>query len=377
MDFAISEDQRAVTELAAQIFADHVTHDRLKELGASGDLFDSELWSQLSGASLLGLALPEKVGGMGLGLFEICLLLEQQGRFLAPVPLLPTLVLGGLPITEFGSSEQQERLLAPVASEGGILSAGLEEAGLTDPARTRVVAERDGEAWRLDGEKLCVPVADRALRILIPARSADDALTVFLLDPSSSGVSLDRQQTTNGEPLFRVALAGARVAREDVLGTPGAGGAIVHWLEERALTALAALQLGVAEEALRRTAEYTTERKQFGRPIGSFQGVSLRVADAYIDVEAMRSTLWRAIWKVSTHGSAPLEVLAAKWWACRGGHRVAHSAQHLHGGIGADIDYPIHRYMLWSRQIELTLGGASQQLSKIGAHLAEEGTPWE
>ena len=159
-------------------------------------------------------------------------------------------------------------------------------------------------------------------------------------------------------------------------GNPGAGGAIVHWLEERALTALAALQLGVAEEALRRTAEYTTERKQFGRPIGSFQSVSLRVADAYIDVEAMRSTLWRAIWKVSTEGSAALEVSAAKWWACRGGHRVVHSAQHLHGGIGADIDYPIHRYLLWSRQIELTLGGASQQLSKIGSLLAEEGTPW-
>ncbi len=147
----------------------------------------------------------------------------------------------------------------------------------------------------------------------------------------------------------------------------------MSWLEERAQVGLAALQLGIAEEALRRTAAYTSQRKQFGKPIGSFQGVSLRAADAYIDVEALRSTLWQAIWRLEEGLPATAQVAAAKWWACRGGQRVVHSAQHLHGGIGADLDYPIHRYFLWARQVELTLGGAAPQLARIGAQLATAG----
>jgi alkylation response protein AidB-like acyl-CoA dehydrogenase len=174
------------------------------------------------------------------------------------------------------------------------------------------------------------------------------------------------------EPQARLELDGAKLAGDALLEGPGAGAAIVDWMLDRALVALCATQIGVSDEALKRTAEYIRTRRQFGRAIASFQGVALRAADAYIDLEAMRSTLLQAAWRVAAGLPAGPEVAAAKWWACRGGQRIAHTAQHLHGGIGADIDYPIHRFFLWSKHLDITLGGASRQLVRLGQMLAGE-----
>jgi alkylation response protein AidB-like acyl-CoA dehydrogenase len=215
-----------------------------------------------------------------------------------------------------------------------------------------------------------VPAGTLAKLVLVPA-ATPDGVGVFLVERGAPGVALERQIATHREPQARLTLDGARLAADAVLGDLGAGGEIVEWMVDRALVGICALQLGVAEEALRRTAEYTRTRRQFGRPIASFQGVALRAADAYIDLEAMRSTLLQAAWRVAQELPARAEVAAAKWWACRGGQRVAHTAQHLHGGIGADVDYPIHRFFLWSKHLDVTLGGASRQLSRLGALLTQ------
>ena len=370
MDFAFTEEQDTVRELARQIFADHASHERLREIETSKDGIDHELWDTLAQANLLGLALPEVHGGSEMGLTEVSILLEEQGRSLSQVPLLATLVLAAMPIAEFGSDAQKDRWLPGVASGETILTAALTEYASFDPARPRVTAKRDGDAWLLDGEKTCVPAGHLAARILVPARTSDDTIGVFLLDPAAEGVHIERQQVTNHEAQAQLTLSGAQVATDDVLGEPEGGIEIVRFVEARGIVGLGSLQLGVAVEALRRTAEYTGLRKQFGRPIGSFQAVSLRAADAYIDIEAMRSTLWQAVWRIDSGLPAAIETSVAKWWACRGGQRVAHTAMHLHGGIGADIDYPIHRFLLWSKQLDLSLGGASPQLARIGALLA-------
>jgi alkylation response protein AidB-like acyl-CoA dehydrogenase len=143
-------------------------------------------------------------------------------------------------------------------------------------------------------------------------------------------------------------------------------------MRSRALVALCALQVGVAEEAVRMTAAYTTERKQFDRPLATFQGVALRAADAYIDTEAMRVTMWQAAWRLSAGLDATREVALAKWWAGEGGHRVGHAAQHLHGGMGADVSYPIHRYYLWAKQVDLMLGTTGEHLARLGRLLADD-----
>ncbi len=373
MDFSFTEDQEAVRELASRIFADHTDHERIREIEASADGIDHELWGTLAKANLLGLAVPEAHGGAGMGLAEAAILLGEQGRTVAQVPLLATIVMSGMPIAEFGSDAQRDRYLPRVATGEVILTAALSEYAAFDPARPRVTAKTDGDDWLLDGEKICVPAGHLAERILVPARTGDDTIGVFLVDPIADGVTIERQEVTNHEAQVRLVLAGVRIGEGDVLGNPRDGEAIVRFIEERTVVGLCAIQVGVAEEALRRTAEYTGVRKQFGKEIGSFQAVSLRAADGYIDVEAMRSTLWQAFWRLDEGVPAGIEVGVAKWWACRGGQRVVHTAQHLHGGIGADVDYPIHRFFLWAKQLDLCLGGASAQLSKLGALVVQAG----
>jgi alkylation response protein AidB-like acyl-CoA dehydrogenase len=154
---------------------------------------------------------------------------------------------------------------------------------------------------------------------------------------------------------------------------PADGVEVVRWLHARALTALAALHVGVCDRALAITAAYTRERIQFGVPIGIFQAVQHREADAFIDLEAMRWTTWRAVLRLAEELPAEREARVAKFWAADAGPRIANAALHLHGGTGSDVDYPIHRYFLWSKALELALGGASAQLAALGADIATRG----
>jgi alkylation response protein AidB-like acyl-CoA dehydrogenase len=371
MDFSLSEEQVAVRDLAGRIFEDHASVERVKEVEASTDRFDRDLWAELARANLLGIALPEDVGGSGLGLEELCLLLEQQGRRVAPVPLLATLVSGAAPLARFGSPSQRERYLPGVVEGDTVLSAALAEGGDNDPLRPATTARPDGDGWRLDGRKPTVPAAHLATRILVPA-ATPGGTAVFLVDPHGEGVVCERAETTDREPQFHLSLSATRVGPDDVLGHPEESEGILGWILERTLVGLCALQVGVAEEALGLAAAYVSERHQFGRPLATNQGVALKAADAYIDVEAMRSTMWQAAWRLSTGRPAEREVLVAKWWASDAGQRVVHATQHLHGGLGADVDYPIHRYFLWGKQIEVTMGGASQSLARLGRVIAAE-----
>ncbi len=369
MDFTFSEAQDAVRDLGAQIFEGHATPERVKEVERSEERVDRELWRALADAGLLAIAVPEEHGGSGLGLAEVCLLLEQQGRRVAPVPLWPTLVLGALAIAELGSPEQQRAWLPGVATGDLMLTAALAEPGANDPLRPQVTAARDGDRWRIDGDKPSVPAAHVADRVLVPASTGGSELGVFLVDPGGPGVERTVAATTDRSKVAHLAFAGARAERlggEDLDGRRATA-----WMLDRALVGLCAMQVGVAEGALRMAADYTSERQQFGRPLSTFQGVALKAADAYIDTEAMRVTLWQAAWRLTAGLDATREVMVAKWWAAEGGQRVVHITQHLHGGMGADVDYPVHRYFLWGKQIEDTLGGASAQLARLGRALAE------
>jgi acyl-CoA dehydrogenase len=368
VDFTFSEEQEAVRQLAGQIFAGQATVERVKEIEATPERFDRALWAELAKANLLGLALPEEFGGSGLGIIEVCLLLEEQGRSVAPVPLAPTL-LGALTIAEWGSDAQRSAWLPGVVAGEVVLTAAMAEGGANDPLHSSVSAVPDGVAWRLNGAKLSVPAAHVASRVLVPAR-VEAGLAVFLVDPAATGVSVEPAETTNRELHSHLTFDNVAVGPADLVGEAG-GEAVIRWMVDRALVALCAIQVGVCEEAVRRAAEYTSNRFQFGRPLSTFQGAALKAADAYIDTEAMRATLWQAAWRLAEGADATSEVGVAKWWAAEGGHRVVHVTQHLHGGMGADVDYPVHRYFLWAKQIENMLGGATQQLARLGQAIAE------
>ncbi len=375
MNFNLSEEEEAVKQLAAQILGDGTSFERTREVESEdeGPGFDQALWARLAESNLIGLPISETLGGQGYSFLALCLLLEEAGRNLAPVPLLESIVYTALPIQQFGSDQLKLDLIPKVIAGEALLTAALFEVGApasSRSAKTKATATGDA-AYTLTGEKVCVPFAAAADKILVSASSAD-GLGLFLISPDAAAVSLHRQETTAHERQFVVKLEGVEVRDDDVLAAPGRGESVLEWLEPRAMTALAAIAVGAAEEGLRQTAEYTRTRKQFGRKIGSFQAVSLRAADAYIDVEAMRSTMWQAAWQIDNR-ETPLKAAAiAKWWACMGGHRVSHTCQHLHGGIGSDIDYPIHRFFLRLKHVAMTLGGANEQLSILGALMANE-----
>jgi 3-oxocholest-4-en-26-oyl-CoA dehydrogenase beta subunit len=369
MDFSFSEEQQEIQGLAAQILGDKVTHERLKEVEASPEWFDRDVWAELAKAGLVGIALPEDAGGGGFGILEAALVLEEIGRTVAPVPYYATVVLGAMPIAEFGSAEQRKRLLPGVAEGETILTAALAEDLNPDPGHPTTTATQDGDRWKVTGVKILVPAAHLAAAILVPAATGGGTVGVFLVDPKGSGVELERLITTSGEPQFKVTLNNAD---GEPLGDPAAGLAIVDSIVEQATAALCAIQLGVCEQALKMTAEYTSTREQFERPLAAFQAVAQRAADAYIDTEGVRLTAWQAVWRLAEGLPAANELAVAKFWAAEGGQRVVHAAQHLHGGIGVDVDYPLHRYFLWAKQCELSLGSATPQLVKLGKALADE-----
>ncbi|GAB1816374.1 acyl-CoA dehydrogenase family protein [Mycobacterium sp. MUNTM1] len=368
MDFSFTEEQETIAKLARDLFERRATPERLTELEAGDIRHDDALWEELAVADLLGTALPESVGGNGGGFFELGVLLAEVGYGVAPVPAYATLVLGADTIARHGSHEQQQRILPGVVTGSRILTAGLAEPGRSDPALPATTARRDGPNWRLDGAKELVPAAQLADTVLIPAAVDDDGdVGLFLLAADAAGVEIRPAPTTNREPHADVFLYGATVSAADAI----TGGGLVESLYTRALVALCAVQLGVVERALRIAAEYTTGREQFGRPIGSFQAVQQRMADAFIDVEAIRWTTWQAAWLVAHGRPADRAARIAKFWAAEAGARVAATAQHVHGGIGIDVTYPLHRYFLWAKHNELTLGPASAQLAHLGATYSE------
>lgn len=366
MDFGLDEEQLALQNLAKQIFRGLAPAASLAEVEASGSGFHRAVWEGLAKAELLGAALPEKVGGGGKGLVELCLLLEQAGDAACPIPLLPTLVMAASPIARFGSAAQGARMLPPILRGETFASAALVESA--EPVR----AEPASGGWLLHGTKECVPALHLAGSVLVPARVPSGATGVFLVDPKAAGAVTERQIGTNEEVLGRLTLSGAAVASEDVLGDLESGQHIVEWALERTYVGQCAFELGIARRALILTAQYAQERQQFGRPIGTFQAVAQRLADAYVDVETIRLTVFRAAWLLDRGQDARREVAIAKMVAAEAGHRVVSAAQHIHGGIGFDRDYPLFRYFLASKQIEFTLGSASYHTARLGRLLAED-----
>jgi acyl-CoA dehydrogenase len=216
-----------------------------------------------------------------------------------------------------------------------------------------------------------VPAGPAAEVFVVPV-STDEGVTVFLVEPSDPGVTVGPQEVTNKQLEAQMQLQGVVLGDERVLGDVGRGAEIVRWIWRRAVVGLCALQLGVCERAVELTAEYSKIRIQFERPIATFQAVGQRLADAYIDAEGIRLTLWQAAWRLSEDLPADTEIDTAKFWASDAGHRIAHTAVHIHGGIGIDLDYPLHRYFIAAKLIEFSLGTATDHLRRIGATLAAE-----
>jgi 3-oxocholest-4-en-26-oyl-CoA dehydrogenase beta subunit len=369
MDFSLSETQQDLVGLARQILSDRMTLSHLKEVERSDEGFDRETWNEFAKANLLGICVPEAQGGLGLSFTDLCLVLREVGRYVAPIPAVACLVSSALPCVQFGTEEQLSWMDSVVRGDF-IGTAALQEYG-TDASQPFVIATPDGDNWLLNGVKAAVPFADIAGAILVPARVAgsDDVVMLNVLK-DASGMTLARQVGQNYEHLYEVTFNDTPAGREGQIGTVEQGREILEWTLDRTMLAMCAVVGGTCDEAVKITAQYTIDRKQFDRQIGTFQAVSQRMGDAYINNQAIELTMLQAASHLDEGKHVPDEVATAKWWACEGGNQIGHACLHIHGGISIDLDYPIHRYFLWIKQAEFTLGSATAQLRRIGAMIA-------
>jgi alkylation response protein AidB-like acyl-CoA dehydrogenase len=362
MDFSTTEAATDLGGLVDTIVDSVCTPEHQRELDALEQRFDRELWGKLVDADILSTAAPESLGGGGFGVLEQTAVLVGLGHQLAAVPYLESVVLAAGALARFGPAELQQEWAAPAVSGQKILSVALDGEMGDGP----VQAARSGDGYRLSGTRTQVgygPVADA---FLVPAET-DTGTVVFLVAAGDPGVSVTALETTGLGSVGHLRLDGVEVDRGRMVG----GEDVVSWISTLDALGRSAFQLGVLDRGLQLTAEYARTREQFDRPIGSFQAVGQRLADGYIDVKGLRLTLTQAAWRLSEDLPADTEVATAAFWAADAGHRVAHTIVHVHGGVGIDIDHPVHRYFLAAKQAEFAVGGATGALRKIGRELAD------
>lgn len=368
MDFSYSEEQREVKALAEKILADQTDNEQLRVIDQRENRFDEKLWADLAQAGLLGVGIDEQYGGMGFGFESLCLLMEEVGRTVAPVPVIPVLVSAASSLQKFAPAALCEQWLPRVARGEALISAALVEPGNENTSRPGTTAREIDGVWTLQGDKHCVPFANQA-QVLLVSATTETGLAVFLVNPATTGVQLSRQQVTAGEPQFQVSLDAAQAI---LVADADQALAMTRWMFEATAAALSAMAVGLCDKMMRMTASYTSERQQFGVAIATFQAVGHQQANSFVDIECLRLVSQQAVSLLDLGHDAGEAVLVAKIWTGDVCHRVSQNSQQCHGGIGVDRDYPLFRYCLWARQIELSCGSSAELLASLGEGIADQ-----
>ncbi|MGI5196708.1 acyl-CoA dehydrogenase family protein [Streptomyces sp. CA-288835] len=377
MDFTPTEEQAAARELAARIFGDLSTPERL---AAAGTGSDAELWKALCEAGLVAAVAD-------IGLLGLVLLLEEQGRTTAQVPFAASCVYGLSAVSAHGSAEQRERLLPGIGDGTVVVSGALRDAAVRADGSGELTGTVAAVPWLRDATHVLVADDERSLWLV---RTVDaECVPVELTAPWSAGrLTLDGTPAERlGDGAGREGVYGSGVRRDgasgggpyengaskrEVNGAGAKGSRAYDDVLATARTAFAGLQAGVCAGSLARAVEHTNTREQFGRPLAAKQGVQLRAADAYMDTESIRVTAYEAAWRRDEGLQYASHALTAAWWASEAGQRVVHTGQHLHGGMGADLDHPVHRHFLWGRQLDAYLGCGSEVLQELGELIVRE-----
>lgn len=370
MNFNYSEDQLSIKEVADRMFRDLCGDDTIKQLFKTEQPFHAELWQQLASAGLLATALPAEYGGSEMGMTELCIVLEAQGRSVAPLPLLESIVACAMPLAQFAGDSLKKSVLPAVASGEKILVPVRPYAGLQSLSPLSATTSADG--WVLNGVSSLCLYATLANGYLVQANLGNGGRWIGYCDAGSKGIAITAQKAGSGEPAGQISFDNVEVRNGHCIAVGDEADALIEWQHQRLYTAMAALQVGVLREGMQRAASYTNERHQFGRSLSSFQAVAQQAADGYMAVEALQGVVWRALDDLdNSNALAPLSARVAKFWLCESGHKAGHIFLHLHGGIGQDLDYPLHRFFTWAKKNELTFGSAATHSAALGKLIAD------
>jgi alkylation response protein AidB-like acyl-CoA dehydrogenase len=360
VDFALDETQQEIADLTAQVLS-----------GPAGDEpdVDAHAWQAVVDAGLVGLALPEQFGGDGVGLAGAAVVLTELGRRALPTPALATLALGALPLARHGTDRQREAVLPRVAKEGLVLTAALHEPSEPLPRLPRTVARRDGDSYVVTGTKLVVPYADLAHRILTPVSFEASRPGILLIDPKAAGVSVVRTPMSGPGATYRVRFDDVVVPAVDLLGSTDLQTDLVADLYRHATVGAAVFGDGLLAGALALSVEHVGTRHQFGRPLATFQAVSQLIADVYVSARAMHLAAWSSCWRLSTGLDPGPDPEVAAYWVAEELPKAIGICHHLHGGLGLDRSYPLHRYSAAASDLSRLVGGTDRGLDRLAAEL--------
>jgi acyl-CoA dehydrogenase len=373
MALVLNEEQVMLRDSAAGFLAEKASVAQLRELRDSDSErgYDEGVWREMAEMGWAGIAIPEEFGGLGYGYTGLGLVLEQAGRHLSVSPLQSTVLVAATLVAELGSQQQKEQLLPAIAAGEKLVSLALQEGAHHAPEQVAATATAEGDDWVLSGCKVLVADAHVADSFIVIARSAgaagdSDGLSAFLVDAGSPGLSLERRSMVDSRNMGVLSLEKVRVSGEALLGPAGGAGAGLNRALDIANIGLASELLGLSAEAFERTVEYLKERKQFGRVIGSFQGLQHRAAELFAELELARSIVLQALNAIDD-GEQDLALLAsaAKAKLCEVAQRATNEGIQMHGGIGMTDEHEIGFFIKRARVAQHTFGDYNYHLDRF------------
>ena len=364
MNLDFSEEQLMLRDAARDFLTRTLPKKAVKEMEDSQTGYTPEFWKELADMGWMGLVLPEKYGGAGMAFLDLAVLLEEMGRACLPGPFFSTVVLGALPILDFGTEKQREQYLPKIAAGRAVLTLALtEDSARYDASGIRVQARADGDSFVIDGVKMFVPDANVADYLLCVARTRpgatpEDGITTFIVDARSPGISWTVLKTIANDKLCEVVFDKVRVPKDNILGELDRGWGNVERMIERAAVAKCCDMVGSLQRVFEMTVAYAKERVVSGGPIGSFQAVQHHCANMAIDVNGTMLSAYQAAWKVSEGMPCTWETAVAKAWASQACPRVIALAHQIHGAIGTTMDHDLHYYTRRTKAAESAFGDA-------------------
>ncbi|MBI2914268.1 MAG: acyl-CoA/acyl-ACP dehydrogenase [Chloroflexi bacterium] len=376
MDLGLDEQQEMLRNFARDFLEKECPETLVRAMEEDEKGYSPELWQKMAQQGWMGLIIPEEHGGTGMNLCELAVLLEEFGRALVPGPYISTVVLGAVPIMEGGSKEQKEQFLPKIAAGQLIMTLALTEPSAKwDADGVQLEAKKSGSDYVLSGTKLFVPDAHVSDYMVVAARTSqgktpEEGVTLFLVDSKSPGIKYEALKTIAADKQCEVAFEDVKVPAANVLGPVDKGWPIVEKTKKVATVAACAYLVGLSQMDFDVTLNYAKERVQFGRPIGSFQAIQHKLADAIIDVDGSRFITYKAAWSLQEgEPDADLMISMAKAWTSDASRRVVAHGQQIHGGIGFTKEYKIQLYFRRQKWMELMWGDADYHRELVAEKL--------
>ena len=363
MDLGLDEQQELLKNFARDFLEKECPETLVREMEEDEKGYSPDLWQKMAQQGWMGLIIPEDHGGTGMALCELVVLLEEFGRALVPGPFVPTVVLGGVPIMHAGTDEQKSELLPKIAAGDLIMTMALTEPSAKWTADgVQLEAKKDGNDYVLNGTKLFVQDGHVTDKMIVAARTGgkgEDGVTLFIVDSNADGIGFEVLKTIAADKQSEVTFKNVKVPASAILGAEGKGWEIVEHTKRVATVSACAYLVGLSQMDFDVTLNYAKERVQFGRPIGSFQAIQHKLADAVIDVDGSRFITYKAAWSLQEgEPDADLMISMAKAWTSDASRRVVAHGQQIHGGIGFTKEYKIQLYFRRQKWMELMWGDA-------------------